>query len=416
MKNSILAELEFASIIGESQAQTQTGENLLNGYKAYLMNNEATYGLVNNFVKEAQYCTYDSGVNEALATVADYINSNKTVWALASTCESINANTKSYNFINRQAAKQVESLLENIDEETAVKYIKAGALKNVMHCESFRSIAKQVFKEQPMVEATADATIEHPVSMVENVGDGLCFEVAGTLYKMGDDKSVQEAQWNEVTTTFKTVSSLLESNMVTVDCNTITIKTNNAEYEITEAGKCKKKGKDGEKEMSVDQLKENNNLVLMTTSPRLRPQVAQVLESIAILCENYNNVATMDNVSIYNTKNDRFVVIEAGSNMYATLLASNRNPKWTINENAVDAVAFIKTKTNVNISENHKETVAAGLEAVSEQEKENIEKELNEQKILGYKERIELLTEKFKNDPAKLAVLSQCAQNLTSLE
>jgi hypothetical protein len=42
--------------------------------------------------------------------------------------------------------------------------------------------------------------------------------------------------------------------------------------------------------------------------------------------------------------------------------------------------------------------------------------ELHEQKLQSYKERISVLTEKFKNDPTKLAVLSKLAQDLSTAE
>ena len=151
----ILAEMEFASIISGAMAQTQTGAEVLNKYKSFLMANESSCALVNNFIKEASACRYDNGINEALEIVADYIQQNKTSWALASACESINSNKSSYNYIHRNAAKQVEKLLE-MDETNVVKYVKNGALKNVMFCEEFRAIAKQIFKETPMVAAAAD--------------------------------------------------------------------------------------------------------------------------------------------------------------------------------------------------------------------------------------------------------------------
>ena len=46
----------------------------------------------------------------------------------------------------------------------------------------------------------------------------------------------------------------------------------------------------------------------------------------------------------------------------------------------------------------------------------NIEKELKESKLQGIKDRISVLTEKFKNDPTKLAILSQIAQDLQTAE
>ena len=441
MKNRILAELDFASILNESRAQTATGADLLRKYQSFLITNESTHNLGNAFVKEASVHTYDNGVNEALEMVSDYINMNKTIWALSSACENINNNKSSYNYINKNAAKQVENLLE-MNEDEVVKYIKAGALKSVMFCEAFRNIAKQVYKDSPMIEEAADYTAVHPVSMVENVGDGFLFEVNGTLYKMDLDKNVQEADWKSASNTFKTVSSLLESDMCTVDENTITVEFNKSTYVISEAGKCEKckagnaKSIDGcgdckpdakdtkdpeakkkvKESFTAEQLRENNRLVVMATTPRAKAQVASVLEAIALLVENYDSITNLDNVSVYSTKNDKFVIIEAGSNLYATLLQSNRHPKWTINENAVDALSFIKSKTNVSLGDKYSELVSEHIEKVSEEEKEKIEQELKESERNSYRERISALTEKFKNDPTKLAVLSQLASQLADAE
>lgn len=449
MNFKILAELDFQSIIGESMAQTQTGAELLSKYKSFLLVNEASCSLVNSFVKEAAIHTYDNGVNDALKEVADYISENKASWALATACESINANTASHNYINRNAAKQVEKLLE-MDEANVVRYVKNGALKNVMFCEAFRNIAKQIFKETPMVEASADYVVKHPVAFVENVGDGLCFAVEGKIYKIDDDKNITEGVANEVSNTFRTISTILESSCTTIDNHSINVVAGNSVYTISEAGKCEKcklekpgeyegeklpvsdkdvtpdpdKTDDKEKNkkkavkesMTVAELRENNRLVLMTANPRHRNQFAALLEGIALIAENYDNIANMDNVSIYSTKNDKFIVIEGANTIYASLLASNRHAAWTINENAVDALSFIKTKTNVNISENYADAVKNHLEKASEIEQETIKQELHEQKVMSYKERIEALTEKFKNDPTKLAILSNIAQELMTAE
>ena len=448
MNIKILADLDFMSIIGESMAQTQTGAEILNKYKSYLLVNEASVALVNSFVKEAAQHTYDNGVNEALTTVADYINENKASWALATACESINADNRSHNYIKRNAAKQVEKLLE-MDETNVVKYVKNGALKNVMFCEEFRAIAKQIFKETPMVEAAADYTVKHPVSFVESVGDGLCFAIEGKIYKIDDDRNIVESTSNEVSNTFRTIATILESSNTTIDGHSISVVAGNSTYTISEAGKCEKccskpgkyegdkvpvkkdetvpdpdntddkeknKKKAVKESMTVQQLRENNRLVLMTANPRFRNQLAGLLEGIALIAENYDHIANMDNVSVYETANDRFIVIEGSDKLYASLLASRRHPQWTINENAVDALSFIKAKTNVNISERYTEMVQNHIEAVSEKEQETIKQELHEQKMQSYRERIEALTEKFKNDPTKLAVLSSIAQDLASAE
>lgn len=415
MTKKILAEMDFASIISQANAQTQTGAEIINKYKSHLMANESTCTLVNNFVKEASNCRYDNGVNYVLELVSDFITSNKTSWALTTACESINNNGSHYNYLNRNAAKQVEKLLE-MEEEDVIKYIKAGALKNVMYCESFRNIAKQVYKDQPMVEATAEYTKVTPISLVENAGDGVYFEVLGQLYKISDDKTIQECQWGEVSNSFRTITQLLESNKTTVDQFTITIDAGVANYEISEANKVIRVGKEGTTEMTVEQMRDNNRLVLMTTNPRHRNEVARVLEAIALTCENYDHIVSMDNVSIYTTKNDRFMVIESGENLYSTLLSSNRHQKWTVNENVVSALSFIKSKTNTEISENYRENMNTYMDSVSEQEQDKIKEEIKESQKQSYKERIEALTEKFKNDPVKLAVLSKCAQQIQDAE
>lgn len=411
----ILADIDFQSIIGESMAQTQTGAEIISKYKSYLMVNEASCALINSFVKEAAQHTYDNGVNEALTQVAEYINENKASWALATACEAINADTRSHNYINRNAAKQVEKLLE-MNEHDVVRYVKNGALKNVMFCEAFRTIAKQIFKETPMVEAMADYTVKHPVSYVENVGDGLCFAIEGKIYKIDDDKNIVESNTAEVSNTFRTIATILESSSTIIDGHDITITAGNSKYIISEADKCEKVCGDRKESFTAQQLRENNRLVLMTANPRFRNQLAGVLEGIALIVENYDNVANMDNVNIYTTKNDRFIVIEGEDKLYASLLASNRHPQWTINENAVDALTFIKAKTNVNISENYSNMVKKHIEEVSEKEQETIKQELHEQKVLSYKERIANLTEKFKDDPTKLAVLSKLAADLMDAE
>lgn len=409
MSIKILAELDFQGILGESMAQTQTGAEIISKYQSYLLVNEANCALVNSFVKEASNHTYDNGVHHTLVKVTEFISENKASWALASACESINNDNSSHNYIKRNAAKQVEKLLE-MDETNVVKYVKNGALKNVMFCEEFRNIAKQIFKETPMVEATADYVVTHPVSFVESVGDGLCFSVLGKLYKVDDDKNITEGNWNEVSNTFRTITSILESSNTTIDNHTITIKAGNGTYVISEANKVTRDGK----EMTSVQLREHNRLVLMTANPRHRNQFAALLEGIALVVENYERIANMDTVGIYETKNDKFLVIEGSDKLYATLLASRRHPAWTVNENAMDALTFIKAKTNVSLSECYRDMVKNQIERVSEQEQENIMQELHEQKVQSIRERIEMLTEKFKNDPAKLAVLSKCAQDLGS--
>lgn len=408
MTYKVLMGCDFTQLLNEASAQTQTGAELMTKYRAHLMNNPESCALVNNFVKEASQIRYDNGVNYVLEVLSDYISSNSTSWQLATACESINNDTASRNYLNRNAAKQVENLLE-MDEEKVNQYVRAGALKNVMFCEAFRSIAKNVFNNQPMIEQTADYTKFTPASMVESVGDANCFVVMGKLYKI--DENVEEGNWNEVSNTFKTVESLLESNICSVDEDSIYVNYNSKKYTITEANKVKI----DEKEMTVEEFRDNSRLVLMTTNPRRRNEVAGVLEAIAQVSENFDKIATLDNVAIYSTPNDKFLVIENGSQLFATLLQSNHSTGWTINEDALKVCEYIKKQTNTIVSENYKTNIEGAIEQASEESKEQMMEELENNQILSIKERIELLTEKFKNNPTKLAVLSKLAAEVSSL-
>ena len=410
----VLVDLGFNNIIMEATAQTQTGAEVINRYQTYLMANAESCGVVNQFIREAAPHVYDNGVSEALTRITEYVQSNKTSWALASACESILANELSRNMLNRNAARQVEKLLEQ-EEDSVVKYIRSGALKNVMFCESFRSIAKQVFAGEQIVEHKANYKKTTPVSLVESVTDGHCFVVAGKLYKTDDSQNVVEANWNEVSNTFKTVESLLESNICSIDESSIATKFNGAEFIISEAGSVTKKQGAEERAFTTEQFRDHARLMVMACNPRHRNTLAQVLEAIALTAENYDNIASLNHVGIYETANDRFMVIESGSDLFATLLASNRHPVWTINENAIDALGFIKGKTNVELGEEYKSVVEAAMEHASAEQKAEVERQLKENEEKSIKDRIADLTEKFKNDPTKLAVLASLAADYAQL-
>lgn len=410
----VLVDLGFNHIVMEATAQTQTGAEVINRFQTYLMTNAESCGIVNQFVREAAQHVYDNGVSEALSQVTDYIQANKTSWALASACESILANDLSRNMLNRNAAKQVEKLLEQ-EEENVVKYIRSGALKNVMFCESFRSIAKQVFAGEQIIEHKANYKKITPVSLVESVADGHCFVVAGKLYKTDDSQNVVEANWNEVSNTFKVVESLLESKICSIDESSITTKYNGAEFIISEAGMVTKKQGAEERQFTAEQFRDHARLMVMACNPRHRNTLAQILEAIALTSENYDNIASLNHVGIYETANDRFLVIESSSTLFATLLASNRHPAWTINEDAISALSFIKGKTNVELGEEYKSVVDAAMEHASEEQKAEVARQLKENEEKSIKDRIAALTESFKDDPAKLAVLASLAADYASL-
>lgn len=422
-----LANMDFANVLNEARSSTATGEELLNKYRKVLLTNESTCRLVNNFVREAQGYRYDSGVNYVLENICEIINNNKVSWQLASVCEAINSNGSSFNYLNRNAAKQTEDLLEGKSEEEVVKYIKAGALKNVMWCESIRQVVKSVYESTQTV-ITDEYAATKPISFIEESEGKVYFEVLGHIYKIEGDR-IDEANASEVSREFIECSQLIESNLATIEPNKLTVKVGNAEYEISEdcCGKCddkkvkvarKTKKGDEVKEQefdNVDALREHNRMVVESAQPQHRALTARVLEQFAMCWENWNHFGICDNTQIVLTKNDKFLVIENKANAFAMSLGSNHANAWKVNTNIVEALDFIKSKTNVDIKKDYAKNIEEAFNNRSESEKKQLQESIEQEALSARKKRVQELTEKFKDDPAKLAVLAEVAKELNAL-
>ena len=422
-----LAEMDFANMLNESFADTNTGTALLNKYRQYLMRNESSCQTVNSFLAEAKNCMYDGGIAYLVSKIAETINENKVSWQLATACEAINANRSSYNYLNRNAAQTVEKLLEQ-DEENVVKYIKAGALKNVMFCESFRNIANSVYTDKQVV-VTEEYTAVKPVSYVEENEGKRYFEVMGSIFCI-DNNEIKESNASEVSGDFLSISRLLESNIANFDANTerLTVDMGNAMYEIyvNENGckKCtrttKKKDESAKNESITfnDEyaLREHNRLVVGATSYVQRKQVEESLEAIARAFEHFENFVLLDNTQIVEGKNDKFVVIENADHALAYLVRSNHNTGWKVNTTIVEALDFIKKNTNLNIAKDYKKNIDEQIAKTEEESAKQIEEAIKHDELAARRKKIEMLTEKYKYDPATLAVLSKIAESLNSEE
>ena len=453
-----LADLDFANVLTEAYADTQTGTALLNNYRKFLLTNESSCGLVNNFLKEAQNCMYDSGIAGVVNTITDVISENRVSWQLATACEAINSNRSSYNYLNRNAASTVEKLLEQ-NEENVVKYIKAGALKHVMFCEAFRNIVNSVFTDCQTI-VTEEYTATHPVSYVEESEGKKFFEVLGNIYAI-EGTAIKEAKASEVSGDFLVISRLLESGYAHFDANAdehgrLTVDTPLAVYEVyveEDCTKCKRTSKvkhafdkdpeghdvngkevkpsntdpkhafdkdpegKGIKTESIIfnneyELREHNRLVVGATSYTQRNRVAELLEGVARAFEHFENFMLLDNTQIIESKNDRFVVIENAENAYAYLISSNHNTGWKLNTTVVEAINFIKKKTNLNIAKDYKDNVDEQIKKTEAEKAKQIEEDIKKGELLARKQKIEMLTEKFKDDPSALAILSKVAQAL----
>lgn len=413
-----LAELDFGKLLFEASVQTQTGKELINKYQGYVMTSAVTCNLVNNFIKEAKICLYDGGVNYVYEALCDTINKNKYSWALASTCESISNDQNSRNYLARRAVEQVMPLLE-MNEQDVVAYIKSGAMKNVMHVDAFRNIAKSVYKDQPIVETYKQFTSVHPISIIEENDGAKYFEVLGSIYKIDNEtREVSEANIDEVSKEFIAISQLLESKYCSfdIDSDILSVIVRNQKFEITEQGKAIRTIGDKKLELTVEQLREQNQITIATLPLSVRREAEFVLETMVKLVENYNSLSIMDNVNIISTNTDKFLLIEGQENAFAKSLYSSRTTPWKVSDNIVETVKIIKHNTKVDLTEVFKDKMESIVEKLSEKEGEQIKESLRLKELDKRRQKVAELTERYKDDPVRLQLLSQIASDLNECE
>ena len=419
----LLGEIDFGKIVAEAIAnnKTQTGRELLEKYSAYCMKSAATCGVINAFVNEAKNYLYDTAVCEAYNKLTNIINENKVSWALASVCEQINANTSKYNYINRDAAAHVMELLEGRNEEQVVSYIKAGALKSDMFCEGIRNIVKQVYKDQTVIVETSNYTLVHPISFVEINENKTFFALGKRIFSIDSEDNVVEHRADErvVSQKFAFINETL--SQMAYDGKgafSYTLKgAKNIEYQVNEAGIITKLTGTDEEEMTVEAFRENNRLFLMTVNPAHRNSVARILEGIAQLAENFDNVVLVEEVSYVTTsKGKQFMIIEGKDCINFSLLYSPTQKPFTKNyESIVEALNDIKAMVQLDLTSLYEERINAEFEAKTAAEQKQVQESLEAASIDDRRRKIMELTEAYKNDPATLAVLSRVALELNTL-
>ena len=392
-----LAELDFGAMLAEAQAMTATGSQLINNYRNYCSTNPVNCAVVNSFVAEAKNQTYDNGVMTVLSKIVNFLNERQISWQIATVCEAIHNDKNPRNMLVRNAARQ------------------AGALKNVQFVEQFRNITKAVLKESmKYISEDASYSASNPISFVYQNDEGKYFRVLNKTYLMTNDGEVTEAICNDAK--FNYINSLLESNLVTFKNDELFVNYDNIEYQISEAGMCTRLTSTSELVLETATLREYNQAYLQATTPSARNTKAAILESIAMLSEGFDNVVHVDCATIYQTADDKFFVIEGKNKCFAQLISSNHaQSKWSINENAIDTVKFIKEHTHVNLTDKYAEKIEENVKQAEAIEKQNIIECLKNNEKESVTKRIEALTEKFKNNPAMLKVLAGVAAEYSEL-
>lgn len=414
----VLAGVDFSGKLFEAKAQTALGNELINKYRTFVVANPATCGTINAFLREARLISYDSGIQALVEALAEPINANRYGWALASVCETIENGGNGYrNYLQLRAVEQVKPLLE-MKEEEIVSYIKSGALKDVMYVESFRNIARSVYREQPVVEYCDQYTSVHPIAIYESKETGYYFHAAGRIFRT-NEQGIFEADRKDVSADFLTVANMIESGMVKYNDGAITMECAGRLYSVEEKDDkitCTMKLDENVTEFNVDQLRENNNYVVNAAPTNQKAQRAMMLEGFAKIVENMDKIAILNNVSIIFNNNDRFIVIENNGNAYAKMLNTNHTSPWEVKGDIAQVVEAVKKYTHIDITKLYENSIVGAVAAAKEKEGQQVKENLEKEAMDKRKQKIAELTEKYKDDPTRLAMLSQIAAELNEID
>ena len=169
--------------------------------------------------------------------------------------------------------------------------------------------------------------------------------------------------------------------------------------------------------MTVEEMRENNRLYLMTVNPARKNQIARVLEGIAQVAENFDNVVLVEEVSYVRTsKGKQFMIIEGKDCVNFTLLYSPTQKPFSKNYTSiVEALNDIKAICQLDLTSVFEDRINEEYEAKSAAEQNQIRENLEESSMQERRNKIIALTEAYKNDPATLAILSRLSLELSEL-
>ncbi len=426
MSVNLLKDLDFATKLNSTEAITEAGKEILKTYRAYMYTNAPTCGIVNGFVLEASKCSFDTGLNNILESVKEYINENNISWKLASACESIEANNSKYNYINKIGVEQVKKLLE-MNESDVVSYIKAGVLKNIQYIPEFRSVCKEVYKTQITEMQAPNYTVMNPISYVYVNEDKLqYFNVLGKTFKIEDNKIVES---NCDDKKFARINSLLSNGYQLSENGGIFIESQGAHgdklrFEINENGLTftrKGLGKDiNETFENHIKFQEYCNTISKIMNMNEKLSFMNLTSSISEVFEAFDNIVSLDNVKVLTTNNNTIcAIIEAKDNVNLTVYRNIKQGSGSYTyDYMVEALNEVIKLTGIDLKPMFEDRINEDMKKLDPQAQE-IKEQLEANKEAQYtirKKKIAMLAEQYKNDPIKIALLNKVAKDLAILE
>lgn len=424
MNIKLLKNLDFASKINGTEAVTEAGKEMLQGYRGYIYSNPVTCGIVNGFIKEAAKFTFDTGLVGILESVNNFIKENNISWQLASACESINANNTAYGYLAKIGLDQVDKLLE-MNESEVVSYLKAGAMKNLTFIPEFRQILKNVYASTISEVHAPNYVVSTPVSyvVVSESADAkdTYFMVLGKTYKRDKDNNVCEAVCDDPK--FVRVNSLLES--FSKDDNSIFVEYKGthgdiARFTINESGLEFTKGDVKENFTTVADFKQYCDTVSKPMSMNEKMNWMRTTSAIAEVFECNDAITALDNVNVLQTSTGSVCTIVEGNNVVLTVNRSlNAGTSSKSYDFMVEALNNVIKVTGIDLKNLYEARIDEDCKKADPEKYQEIKEQLAADKEAAFaarRKKIAMLAEQFKNDPVKITLLNKAAKELAMLE
>ena len=417
MTINLINDLNFAQKLNACEAVTESGKECLKNYRGYCFNNYVTCGLVNNFIKEAQNYSYDSGMMSILESVKSYILENNISWKLASVCEALSSNNSQYGFVARAGVAKVEKLLEmQMKESEVIGYIKAGALRDVQFIPEFRAICKEVYgKAVNESKSTVAYRMSVPVSYVVSEDNNTVVSVNGQIFSINEGGVEKMASYGNEK--FNRINGHL-ANMKLVDESLVyayrnTYLGDENKFTVTEEKIDFTNGKISESFTDPNRLREWADTFSRTMNMTEQRHFNNVANAIAEVFESMDNIMFVDNVKMFNCVNGASVaVIESAAGVNVTLF----NGYGSVNESngyklMSEAVKVLKQSYNIDALEIY-------ANKLNEEKKDDLKSKIEEHhdEIAIRRLKIAELCEQHKDDPVKLAILEKLNSELNKLK
>ena len=419
MAIKLIKDLDFASKINSNDAVTESGKNMLSRYRGFCYNNSATCGLVNNFINETRNSySFDDGLMSILESVEKFIGENSIRWRLASVSEGICSNNSAYNILNKKGIQKVDKLIE-MNENDVRSYIKAGVLKDIQYIPEVRSVCKSVYGKQACESKRAlQFSVSNPVSFVESNESGSHFMVNGVRFSINENGEIT-AGAGTVTETFTKINAHLSQMRLVGE---------NLEYAYNTGLSNGKENKfvlsDGKidftnghfSESFTDGSKFREFIFSDSFAKALNVREAQkfnkIGQAIAEVYEHISGVCVLDNVKLFSCSNGAVVsVTESETMVNVTLFNSFGKVNESKNYNSVkEAVIEMKNNYGLDVETMYASRIANDIkEGVQSNIDDADEKNIRLLKIAE-------LSEQFKDDPVKLMILTEMAEEIRRMK